>query len=39
MLKEASRTLAALDAFTRIVPDVDLFIHIAKEANKRLSAF
>ncbi|MFT5084806.1 MAG: Fic family protein [Lentisphaeria bacterium] len=35
MLEEASRSLAALDAFTRIVPDVDLFIHmhITKEAN------
>jgi len=36
LLEKASRTLAELDAFTLIVPDVDLFIqmHITKEANK-----
>ncbi|KAE9528288.1 Fic family protein [Testudinibacter aquarius] len=35
LLERASRTLAELDAFTLIVPDVDLFIqmHITKEAN------
>jgi Fic family protein len=35
-LETASRALAELDAFTLIVPDVDLFIqmHITKEANK-----
>lgn len=35
LLERASRALAELDAFTRIVPDVDLFIqmHITKEAN------
>lgn len=34
LLERASRALAELDAFTRIVPDVDLFIrlHITKEA-------
>lgn len=34
-LERASRALAELDAFTLIVPDVDLFIqmHITKEAN------
>lgn len=34
-LEKASRALAELDAFTLIVPDVDLFIqmHITKEAN------
>lgn len=36
LLELASRSLAELDAFTLIVPDVDLFIqmHITKEANK-----
>lgn len=36
LLEKASRALAELDAFTLIVPDVDLFIqmHITKEANK-----
>jgi len=36
LLEKASRTLAELDSFTQIVPDVDLFIqmHITKEANK-----
>ncbi len=36
LLENASRSLAELDAFTLIVPDVDLFIHlhITKEANK-----
>lgn len=36
LLEAASRALAELDAFTLIVPDVDLFIqmHITKEANK-----
>lgn len=35
LLERASRALAELDAFTLIVPDVDLFIqmHITKEAN------
>lgn len=35
LLEQASRALAELDAFTLIVPDVDLFIHmhITKEAN------
>ncbi len=35
LLEKASRALAELDAFTLIVPDVDLFIqmHITKEAN------
>ncbi|MCK5818200.1 MAG: Fic family protein [Psychromonas sp.] len=35
LLEKASRSLAELDAFTLIVPDVDLFIqmHITKEAN------
>ncbi|MBT7446067.1 MAG: Fic family protein [Methylococcales bacterium] len=35
LLERASRSLAELDAFTLIVPDVDLFIqmHITKEAN------
>lgn len=35
LLERASRALAELDAFTLIVPDVDLFIqmHIIKEAN------
>ena len=35
LLESASRALAELDAFTLIVPDVDLFIHmhITKEAN------
>ncbi|MFB2763798.1 Fic family protein [Marinobacter shengliensis] len=35
LLERASRGLAELDAFTLIVPDVDLFIqmHITKEAN------
>lgn len=35
LLETASRSLAELDAFTLIVPDVDLFIqmHITKEAN------
>lgn len=35
LLERASRQLAELDAFTRIVPDVELFIqmHITKEAN------
>jgi len=35
LLARASRTLAELDAFSLIVPDIDLFIqmHIAKEAN------
>ncbi len=35
LLAQASRALAELDAFTLIVPDVDLFIqmHITKEAN------
>ncbi|MCH8543167.1 MAG: Fic family protein [Alcanivorax sp.] len=35
LLERASRRLAELDAFTLIVPDVDLFIqmHITKEAN------
>jgi len=35
LLEQASRSLAELDAFTLIVPDVDLFIqmHITKEAN------
>lgn len=35
LLEGASRALAELDAFTLIVPDVDLFIqmHITKEAN------
>lgn len=35
MLEKASRALAELDAFTLIVPDVDLFIqmHIMKEAD------
>lgn len=35
MLERASRALAELDAFTLIVPDVDLFIqmHITKEAS------
>jgi Fic family protein len=35
LLEHASRALAELDAFTLIVPDVDLFIqmHITKEAN------
>ncbi|HFC12101.1 MAG TPA: Fic family protein, partial [Anaerolineae bacterium] len=35
LLERASRALAELDAFTLIVPDVDLFIHmhIVKEAN------
>ena len=34
LLEQASRALAELDAFTQIVPDVDLFIqmHITKEA-------
>lgn len=36
LLEKASRALAELDAFTLIVPDVELFIqmHITKEANK-----
>ncbi|MDQ7015479.1 MAG: Fic family protein [Gammaproteobacteria bacterium] len=35
LLEKAARSLAQLDAFTLIVPDVDLFIqmHITKEAN------
>src|SRR5690554_3033825 len=35
LLERASRALAELDAFTLIVPDVDLFIqmHITMEAN------
>lgn len=35
LLERASRALAELDAFTLIVPDVDMFIqmHITKEAN------
>ena len=35
LLEEATRALVALDAFSRIVPNVDLFIqlHILKEAN------
>ena len=35
LLEKASRSLAALDAYTQLVPNVGLFIHmhIAKEAN------